>query len=85
MMEAAQIADFEAMIDDLKRRGWSTRTIATEIDVSVSSIVDYRNGATPQYHVGERIIAAWCGATGNDRTRVPTTRSYPTASKIRGW
>lgn len=66
------LVDFETVVLELRRRGWSYRAIAGEIGVSESMTKNYANhGARPPYDVGERLVLLWMGVTLSKREQLP--------------
>lgn len=54
------LPDFPRMIWDLKRLGWSHRTIAYQLDVkTVSTVSAWATGTRPFYDHGEQFIEFW--------------------------
>jgi hypothetical protein len=79
------VVDFEAVLDELRRHGFSARAIASHIGVSHVSVLGYREGAVPQFNIGERLVALWCGVTNKTVEQLPRMRELPSASKASSW
>jgi ribosome-binding protein aMBF1 (putative translation factor) len=69
------LVDFEKVLLDLQRRGWSYRAIATEIGVSETTAKNYvYHGARPAYDVGESLVKLWMVTTLSTREQLPRLR-----------
>lgn len=59
------------IISDLKRAGISGREIARRLNVSVSTVVMWKQGSSPSYEKGAELLNMWIlergknGSTGN--------------------
>lgn len=51
--------DWFVIITDLKQCGISGREIARQLNISVSTVVMWKNGSSPNYEAGARLIAMW--------------------------
>lgn len=49
------------IISDLKRAGISGREIARRLDVSVSTVVMWKQGSSPSYEKGAELLNMWEG------------------------
>lgn len=49
--------DWAKIIEELKRRGWTQKDLAAELNVAQSSVSDLANGKTrsPAYQVGRQL------------------------------
>lgn len=47
------------VINDLKKAGISGREIARRLDVSVSTVVMWKNGSSPSYEKGVKLVQMW--------------------------
>lgn len=47
------------IISDLKKAGVSGREIARRLNVSVSTVVMWKNGASPRYEKGVKLMQMW--------------------------
>ena len=64
--------DWPALLNDLRRRGLRTGTIAEFAYLSTGNIRDYRLGVKcPNHAHGERIIAFWMSSTMQTREQLP--------------
>jgi hypothetical protein len=81
----AEVVDFIAVIDALRRHGFGLRSIGAQVGADPSTVHDYHNGAVPRFHVGERLIVLWCGVTNQPREMLPMTRELPSASRVKSW
>lgn len=54
-----QKIDWFAIISDLKKAGISGREIARQLDVSVSTVVMWKNGSSPSYEKGVKLMQMW--------------------------
>lgn len=60
--------DFNRMILDLSRLGWTHEKIAFVLPVSgASTVSEWARGGTPNYEHGEAFIELWKSETGIDR------------------
>lgn len=82
---SAEVVDFIAVLDDLRRHGLSTRAIGKHAGVSHVAVLGYRDGAMPGHPVGERLVTLWCGLTNKKREELPRVRQFPSASKAASW
>jgi lambda repressor-like predicted transcriptional regulator len=66
------VTDWEAIFDDIRRRGVVLKQLSTMTGIPLRSLNEYRAGEmAPRHDRGETIIAFWCGLTSNQRTQVP--------------
>lgn len=54
-----QKIDWFMIISDLKKAGVSGREIARRLNVSVSTVVMWKNGASPRYEKGVKLMQMW--------------------------
>lgn len=51
--------DWFLIISDLKKAGISGREIARRLNVSVSTVVMWKNGSSPSYEKGVMLMEMW--------------------------
>ena len=51
--------DWFLIISDLKKAGISGREIARRLNVSVSTVVMWKNGSSPSYEKGVMLMKMW--------------------------
>lgn len=68
--------DWFRVLADLRRLGWSSARVASQIDMPRSTIDGWKAGAVPRYSPGERLVALWVEVTGNARDDVPRVSPY---------
>lgn len=51
--------DWFQIITDLKNAGISGREIARRLNVSVSTVIMWKNGSSPSYEAGAKLITMW--------------------------
>jgi len=51
--------DWFVIISDLKRAGISGREIARRLNVSVSTVVMWKQGSSPSYEKGVELVDMW--------------------------
>jgi len=51
--------DWFLIISDLKKAGISGREIARRLNVSVSTVVMWKNGSSPSYEKGVALMKMW--------------------------
>ena len=72
MSHAQLVTDWAAMLDDLRRRGLSSYTLAQALGIPRTTLFHYREqGGQPRHAEGDRIIEFWCSVTSSERTQVP--------------
>lgn len=71
-LRAEKPVDFEALVMDLRRNGWSYQAIAEQIDASVSTVKDYANhGVRPKFDIGTKLVRLWLGVTRSTDEQLP--------------
>lgn len=63
--------DWFQVFVDLGRLGFSAQGVAEAIRVPKSTLLGWKQGAEPKHGDGEKLIAFWCQASGNDRGSLP--------------
>lgn len=63
--------DWFKVLCDISRAGFSLQTIAYELDVATSTLIGWKQGASPRHHTGEALIDIWMNVTGRDRKELP--------------
>jgi hypothetical protein len=74
------VIDWRAVVEGLRRAGLSFQAISMHANLPKSTVIGYRDGATPKHPDGERLIELWCGTTNHTREQLPKTRAYPSAA-----
>lgn len=65
--------DWFVVLADLMHCGFTLKSIASSIDVPVTTVTGWRNAnAEPHHQSGEKLIILWCNATLKIRTEIPT-------------
>lgn len=67
---------FRIIIDLCHTHGYTHASIAAAVRSAKSTVQGWKNGATPGYEDGDRLIALWCQVTGNGRETVPRVPRY---------
>ena len=68
MTEPRQVVDFEGMLDQLRRMGFTMAAIERCTEIPRTSLLNYLvNGATPLHPSGERLVEFYCRVTGTER------------------
>lgn len=57
--------DWFRIVIDLERSGYSHSSVASWVGVTKRAVGGWKQGATPRYEDGERLIALWCQVTKN--------------------
>lgn len=79
--EPQYVADFEAILDQLRRAGFTMSAIERETRIDRSSLLNYLTyGATPLHPNGEKLIDFYCQAMSIPRERVPKRRALPSVA-----
>lgn len=63
--------DWFRVLTDLTRAGCSLQQIADELDISKSTLLGWKQGASPRHHSGEALIELWCRIKERDRSDLP--------------
>lgn len=64
------------VIVDLERKGYSHSTIAAAVGSAKSTVQGWKQGATPKWDEGERLLALWETVTENGRETVHRVKRY---------
>lgn len=75
-LERDEKIDWFRIVVDLERKGYSHIAIAAAIDVSKSTMQGWKQGATPRWEEGERLIELWVAVTTNGRETVHRVKRY---------
>ena len=51
--------DWFAIISDLKKQGISGREIARRLGISSSTVITWKQGASPRYEKGVQLLEIW--------------------------
>lgn len=66
------VVDWQALLNDLRRRGLRTGTIAEQVGLSSGNLREYRLGLKcPMHANGERLIEFYLASTMQTRDRIP--------------
>ncbi|WP_447716867.1 hypothetical protein [Pluralibacter gergoviae] len=63
--------DWLRVVTDITNTGISLQELAGGLDVSKSAVIGWKQGAAPNHHTGEALIAVWCKVTYRDRSKIP--------------
>ena len=73
---ASMRIDWFRLLVNLGKEGYSLRSISHFTGISKSSLIGYKNGSQPAYHIGVCLLQFWSEATGHDSTEAPTISLY---------
>ena len=68
--------DWFRLITDVCRQGYTHSTLAAGIGAPKSTIQGWKQGATPKWEDGERLIDLWVQVTGNGRETVHVVKRH---------
>lgn len=68
--------DWFRIVCDLCANGYTHATIAAAIGAGKSTVQGWKQGSTPNYEDGERLITLWCAVTQNGRESVRRVKRY---------
>lgn len=68
--------DWFRVIIDVCRCGYTHSNIAMACGTAKSTVQGWKQGATPRWDEGEKLIALWCRVTDNGRETVHTVSRY---------
>lgn len=75
--DARYVTDWSAMIYSLRAQGFTFPQLALELLIPKSTLIGYRDGATPRHDDGEVLLNFWLGATNSTRGQEPMRLRYP--------
>lgn len=79
-----QVVDWPALLDELRKKGFTLDTIADHIGLSQQALSDYRRDvSTPLYAKGEKLVEFWLHATSKPRSEIPRRQALPSAAAFR--
>ncbi len=74
---SARVVDWPSLLGELRRLGFSLRSVAGQVGTSHSMLVEYAQGVTrPQHASGERLIGFYLQATDKTRNDLPMTQEF---------
>lgn len=76
--------DWARLVENLRRCGMSTVQIAEHLEVSESTVKNYRSaeGSEPAFWVGSALLLLWAERTGCKWVDAPTRRVTPSVSEV---
>lgn len=77
--------NWEAVIWDIRRRGFSPSAIAAEVGIDKAMLYRYCEGSVPAHDTGERMIVFWMRVTSSAREQVPICQPTLSAASARRW
>lgn len=72
-MDPRYVTDWAAIIDGLRRRGMTFSQLAYFTGIPHTTLIRFRDGATPKHPDGEKLIDFWCYLTCSNRDQAPAT------------
>lgn len=60
---ARYVTDWAAIVDALRRLGFTFQQLALTVEIPKSTLIDYRNGTTPRHPEGEALLRFYLHAT----------------------
>jgi hypothetical protein len=73
---ASMRIDWFRLLVNLGKEGYSLRSISHFTGIPKTTLVGYKNGSQPAYHIGVCLLQFWSEATGHDSTEAPTISLY---------
>lgn len=77
------VTDWAAIVDSLRRHGFTFPQLALELLIPKSTLIGYRDGATPRHDDGEVLLNFYLNVTGTVRGVEPKRIRYPTGNERR--
>ena len=77
------MTDWSAIVNELRRRGFTFPQMALELLIPKSTLIGYRDGATPRHDDGEVLLAFYLHHTNTDRGNEPKRRAMPSGHALR--
>lgn len=69
--ERVRPLDWQRIVTELRRRGFTFRSLVKIVGVSRQTLWRYQLGTEPDHVEGERILALWCEVNGRVREEAP--------------
>lgn len=76
MIDRALKVDWFQVIIDLNRSGYTTLAVAQAIGTAKSTVLGWKQGATPRWEDGECLLELWMTITKNCRDGIPVISRY---------
>lgn len=76
LLDRDEKIDWFRVIIDLERSGYSFTSIATVTGAARSTIIGWKQGSTPRFEDGLRLIDLWEAVTKKSRETVHTVKRY---------
>ena len=73
MMDQRYVVNWSAIIDGLRRQGFTFSQLSQCTGIARTTLERYRDGATPKHPDGETLVTFWCSFTHTERDRLPLT------------
>ncbi len=67
---------FRLIVELCGSHGYTHSTIAAAVGAPKSTVQGWKQGATPKYEDGERLIDLWCQVTANGRETVHRVKRH---------
>ncbi|KFC08515.1 hypothetical protein GTGU_01432 [Trabulsiella guamensis ATCC 49490] len=64
--------NWRQVINDIHSSGASLLSIAESLNVAKTTLLGWREGATPNHHYGEALLELWCYTSRKSRNEAPT-------------
>lgn len=74
------VTDWSALIYALRRQGFTFPQLALELLIPKSTLIGYRDGATPRHDDGEVLLNFYLNTTNSARGTEPKRIRYPTGN-----
>lgn len=71
------VTDWTAIVGALRRMGFTFPALAIELLIPKSTLIGYRDGATPRHDDGETLLAFYLHVTNTVRGQEPKRLRYP--------
>lgn len=68
--------DWFRLLDQLKAEGYSLYAVAHFTNIPKSTLIGYKEGSQPPYHLGVCLLRFWSEATGLPVTEAPTISPF---------
>jgi hypothetical protein len=74
------VTDWSALIYSLRRQGFTFPQLAQQLGIAKSTLIGYRDGATPKHPDGEVLLQFWLNITHSERGTEPKTIRFMNGS-----
>jgi len=71
------VTDWTAILDSLRRLGFTFQQLAQVLRIPKSTLINYRDGATPRHPEGEVLLSFYLHATLTERGAEPKRLDFP--------